>query len=653
MPISPDKEEQSISGRTNKRKLKGIAGKFVFGYAAAIAFYHILYVMGFFPMVGIYILPQAHYATSLGTLTILVFLVRPIKEGKSLNHIPWYDVLFIAGAAVSLGYPAIFVEHLTDVAAKGVVGTTEIVLFLIALVVMLEASRRVIGLVMPALVVFFLLHAMYCNYFPGVLAGRGFSLGRIVFLQYATLQGLWGSAMAVGATVIITFVTFAYFLQRSGAGEFFLNLALGSVGRFTGGPAKAAVLGSALFGTFTGSPSANVVGTGVVTIPLMKKCGYSPEFAGGVEAAASTGAQFVPPVMGAVAFIMSDWLGIPYINICFYALGSAILYYVAVFMQVHLRAVKDGLTPVRGAEMPSARKALKEGWYFILPVIAIILLMALLNYRPEIAGVYAMGIAVLLSMVKKETRMGPKAIMGCLQSGSLGMLNVIMSCGLAGLLIGAFVITGVGYKLSSALVALCGGSLPLLLLFAGVAAYILGMGLPSIPLYIVVVTLIAPALTTTGVSPVSAHLFVFYWAMISFITPPVALAAYTASAIADSDPFKTGMASMRLGIVACIIPFAFVYDNALLLIGAPGQIVLSLLSATVGVALWAYGAEGYMMLRVTWWQRILLLTGGSLLLFRMWWFDIFGLVVAAPVFLRQLQQSRVINLAARARSPAS
>ncbi|MFC1907151.1 TRAP transporter permease [Chloroflexota bacterium] len=617
-----------------QRELTGLTRKFAIAFGALAAIYHIAYILGIFVDLDITILNLSHRAGTAMTITVLVFLLRPVNPGIDINKIPWYDMLFILGAVVSFGYAWIFGEDLIMVRETGAAGLREVIFCFIGVAVLLEAGRRVMGSVYPAIVLAFVIYAYFSNYFPGFLHARGYGFFRQTYVLYTGVDGIFGIPLAVAGTIVVAFVLFAAFLHGSGAGDWFIRLAFALVGHVRGGPAKAAVVASSIFGTFSGSPSANVAGTGVITIPLMKKVGYTSEFSGGVEAAASTGGQIMPPIMGSVAFIISEWLEIPYITIAIAAIVPAFLYYLALFTQVDLEAVRNNLKGSPREELPRFWPVLWEGWYYLLPIIAIVVFLAVFHLPPENAGVYSIGIIFLLSFVKKKDRMGPKKIISSLNQGMISTIPPAIACALAGILIGAITLPGIGYKLSGALVDLSGGSLPILLALVGIACLVLAMGLSTVALYIVVAVLIAPALVSMGVAPLAAHLAVFYFALLSFIIPPVAVAAYTASGIANSNPMKTAVHAMKLGIIAAIVPVAFVYDNGLLLMGSAGQITAALISASIGTVAIAFSTAGYAFTRSNWEQRTLWAIGGIAMLFPGYLMDLggFALVTLATAW---------------------
>jgi TRAP transporter 4TM/12TM fusion protein len=438
-------------------------------------------------------------------------------------------------------------------------------------------------------------------------------LTRIGWMMYSGESGLFGEITEVAATVISIFVIFGVFLDRSHAGRAFLNIVISVLGRMRGGPAKAAVFASAIFGTFSGSPSANVAATGAVTIPLMKSLGYPSEFAGGVEAASGCGGNFMPPVMGAAAFVMASWLGVPYYSVCIAAAFPAILYYVAIYVAVDAQSVKLGLRSLPREELPRFWPSVKEGWYWAIPIIVLLILLVVLKWSAPRAGFYAALSIFPLAFVRRDSRITWKRFAdGCLQSVRT-MIVPSIACGMAGVLMGAIMMTGVAIKLSSMLVLLAGGHQLLLLLLAAIVAYILGMGMASVAVYIVVAVLVAPALAQMGVPLLHSHLFVYYFGMLSHITPPVATASLVAAGMAGGSPFGTGFWAMRLAIVSLVVPFAFIYNPALLLQAPLAEIVRTVPLAIVGTIALGMGMIGQGLTRLNWLQRPLLMVGGYLM----------------------------------------
>jgi len=527
--------------------------------------------------------------------------------------------------------------------------TFEIVLFFVTMALVLEASRRVLGIALPVVAVLFLSHNFFCNYFPGVLHGRGYSVERVLSEVAFGAVGLMGMPIGVAATIIIMFLLFAQFMLNAGAGETFNKLAFGLLGDRRGGPAKGAVLASSAMATVSGGTMTNVAVTGVFTIPLMKKVGYNPEFAGAVEAVASNGGLLTPPVMSSVAFIMAEWLEMPYIYVCIAAAFPAVLYYIAVFMIVDWEAAKNNLLGLPRETLPSVKKAIKEGWHYTLPLIAMVYILAVLLYSPGKAALGGLAVLLIVAIFAERSLFSPRKLIDTLSEGVIAWIPAAIACAASGIIIGSSMLTGLGVKLSGAIVDFSGGSLMIALLLTAISSFILGMGLHALPCYMMLAVLVAPALVKMGVLPIAAHLFVFYFGTVSFITPPVALSAYIAASIAGANPIKTGIQAVRLGIATFIIPFMFVYNRALLMKGSLGEIVLTSVGSVIGVLLLASGVAGYLLKTENWWERLLLIGGAIMLLMPGWVTDITGIGLGAAVLLRQRRALLLVRLRQRER----
>lgn len=605
--------------------------------ATIMAFYHLAYVSGFFSYIGVYAVQvQSHKGLSLALMLLFVPLAFPARKGTTRKGLPWYDILLILMGVAGAGYYFFFNRLAMSHYYMGMATTYEMVLLAALLIAMIEAGRRTLGLAMPILVVCFLIYVLFCGSFPGFLQAKSLGLSFMVQATYLSFGGIFGMPLGVAATIVMMFIIFSSLLTHTGAAKFFVNFALSVVGFTRGGPAKAAVFASAFEATMSGSVSGNVAGSGSVTIPLMINTGYQPHFAGAVEAVASKGGQITPPVMGAVAFIMAEFLGITYLQVCIAAALPALLYFIAVYVQVDFEAARMGLRGLSRKEMPSFWKSLKEGWHFLLPIVLLVILIIVLKYSVELAGFYAVVFLFLVSMFKKESRLGPAKLVAAFNDFARTVVIAGIACALAGPILASLDVTGLGTKIAIQLVILAGANKFLLLMVAAAACFVFGMGMTSVAIYVILVVLVAPALVKTGVNPIAAHLFVIYWGNVSFITPPVAIAAYVAAAIAGADPMKTGWAACRLGIVSFIIPFIFAYNPALLLIGSPGVVALATITAIVGVVSLAAGVEGWIIREANWTERVLLIAGGILLIIPGWKTDLTGLAIIALVLIYHL-----------------
>ncbi|MBU2499011.1 MAG: TRAP transporter fused permease subunit, partial [Proteobacteria bacterium] len=429
------------------RTYRGPMGKITSILTVAMTLYQFFYVSAIFDWMEIFIPGVVYLATSLCFVLVLVFIFFPMTKGAPRDRIPWYDALFLALSMAGTGYVAYLWS--SEAAFQYVYATPEgVVLGLITVGLVLEATRRLVGWPMPLIAALFLLYAKFCNYLPGLLHGRGYALERMAGNLYVSGEGLFGLPLGIAFTIVIAYILFSQFLFQSGAGKFFIDLAYSMVGHFRGGPAKVSVVASAIFGTLSGSPVGNVVSTGVITIPMMKGLGYKPHFAAAVEAVASNGGQIMPPVMGAVIFIMCEFLGLPYWSVCVAAALPALLYFLAVFLMVDAEAVLTGLKGLPRSELPSFRATMLSGWFFFVPLLLLILLLGVARYPPERAAIYALGAICVVSAIKKETRMNPTRIFRALQETGMTMLTVAGTCASAGLILGSLSMTGLGIRLS-------------------------------------------------------------------------------------------------------------------------------------------------------------------------------------------------------------
>ena len=478
---------------------------------------------------------------------------------------------------------------------------------LIGIVISLEVARRVLGWAMTLIGIAFILYCLFGPYMPEVFAHRGFRLERIVNALYLTQDGVFGVMADVLATYVILFIFFGAFLQKSGAGRFFIDLPLSVAGRTAGGPAKVAVLASALFGSISGSAIANTVATGAFTIPMMKRAGFKPHVAGAIEPAASIGGMFMPPVMGAGGFLMAELTGIPYVSIMLMSVFPAILYFLAVLTMVHFEAKKHKIEGLAGEEVPRASEILKREWYMSLPLVVIIVLM-LFGFSPGFSAFWATLGCVAVSWVRKETRMGPKEIWDAILTGARNTLIIGATVGVIGIIVGSIALTGIGLKFSDIIISLAGGNLAIAIVLIGLASLVLGMGVPVTAAYLITAVLAVPALKEMGVMLVAAHQIVYWFSQDSNITPPVCVAAYAGAAIAGSDPWKTGWTSFKFAKLLYVMPFLFAYTPAILIKNwdaAPAEafpfieVCFAFFSATAGTLAFSALTMGYLVRRTT------------------------------------------------------
>jgi TRAP transporter 4TM/12TM fusion protein len=478
-------------------------------------------------------------------------------------------------------------------------------------------------------------YAYLAPYLPGDFGHRGYTFADIANYMYVTTEGVYGTAIAVSASYIILFIIFGAFLSKTGMGALFNDLSLALAGSSKGGPAKVGVIASAVHGSINGSAVASVVTTGAFTIPMMKRVGYKPEFAAGVEATAAVGGQILPPVMGAAAFIMAETLGVSYITIAIAALIPALLYYFGLLVQVHLRADKDHLEGLRKEELPRVSQVLKERGHLLLPLIILVVLL-MMGYTPTLVAVVTIAATVVIAAFRRSSRMNLRDILQALENGVRDTLGVAAACAAVGITVGVFSLTGFGLKLANIILLLGQGSLFLTLLFTMVASIVLGLGLPSIPCYIITATMAAPALAAYGVDPLVSHLFVFYFGAIANLTPPVALAAFAGAGIAGSDPQRTGWVSCKLALAGFVVPFIFVYKPQMLIHDASVvEILLVVVTSALAIVALAAATEGYIFAKLNWLLRLLLIAAGVLMMFPAYWAVGTSLAVMACVFAYQ------------------
>ena len=477
----------------------------------------------------------------------------------------------------------------------------------------LEAVRRTCGLALVIVIVAFNLHALFADLFPWIFYGPPTPLDWLLKLQTILSMGIFGLPVMVMASYLTLFIILAVFLTRCGSGKFFIDLAFALLGRQAGGPAKAAVAASALFGTISGSGVANVIGTGSFTIPLMKRVGYQPHFAGAVEAVASSGGQIMPPVMGATAFVMAELVGVSYATVALAAAVPALLYYLSLMLMVHFEARKRDLRGMAPGEVPRALEVLRRDGYLIIPLVTLVGLLASGSSIIR-AGFWSIAAAFLVSCVRPGDRMRPEKLLEVLIEGARMSVPVSAACAGAGLIIGAVTASGLGDRLSSVLISAAGGQLWLALVLTMLASFILGMGLTTTADYIILATLVVPALVQLGAPMMSAHLFAFYFSSISGITPPVALAAFAAAGLAGASILRTGWTAVRIGLAAFIIPYMFVYGPELMLVGGPLAVGWALVTASVGIFALAAGIQGWFLGRASWPARVLCVVSAFLLI---------------------------------------
>ncbi len=588
---------------------------------------------------------QVHRTTFIALVLFLAYLLYPAKKDapKNTNKVPIYDIILAFVSAGSFLYMGINYEQL--VAQAGNYTQIDIAVAMVAIVLLFEACRRVVGVPILVVVGCFIAYAYFGNMIPGTFGHRGFTIQRIATHLYFTTEGIIGTPLAVCSTFIFLFILFGAFLERTGVGQFFIDIANSIAGKATGGPAKVAVISSALQGMITGSSVANTVGSGSFTIPMMKRMGYRPEFAAAVEAAASTGGQIMPPIMGAAAFLMAEMTGIPYSNIVIAAIVPAFLYFSGIMIMVHLEAKRYGLKGLPPEEIPNFFKLMFSYWYLLLPLIVLVTMM-MTGYTPARSALVAIVVAIVVSMFRKETRMSPQTFLDALEGGARNIIGVAIACSVAGCIVGIVTLTGIGLKLAGGLLSLSGGNVLLALFFTMIASIVLGMGVPTTANYVIMATITAPVVLKLGIDLLPAHMFVFYFGIVADITPPVALAAYAGSAIARSNPLKTGVQATKLAIAAFLIPYVFALNPSLLLLGStPIQVISVTITAFIGMFGVASAVEGYLFANMNPIVRIVALAGGLLLIIPGAATDIIGVVLVLLVMAFQKARSKKANSA--------
>jgi TRAP transporter 4TM/12TM fusion protein len=567
---------------------------------------------------------------------VIAFLTFPVVKGKKISYLE----IFLALLAIASGlYVMINMDAIID--RSGLPNTWDIVFGVLTILLVLEMTRRVIGLALVIVSGIFLLYAYFGPYLPEAIAHKGYGLERIATHMYTTLEGIYGVPIGVSATFVILFVIFGAFLEATKTGDFFINLANSIAGKARGGPAKVAVISSAFFGTISGSAVANVVGTGTYTIPLMKRTGYQPHFAAAVEAVASSGGQLMPPVMGAAAFVISEMTGESYLKICLAAAIPSFLYYMSLFSAVHVEARRVNLRGLREDEVPPFWGTIKSRGYLAISAFVLIYFLAVKMTSPSFAAFWAIIASIALSCISKSTRLNFTGLIKALEAGAKGALSVVAACAAAGIVVGVTTLTGLGLKFSGAIIQLAHGNLYLTLVFTMFSSLILGMGLPTTAAYIICAILAVPALTNLGVTTLGAHMFVFYFAIISAITPPVALAAYAGAGIAKSDPMKTGWTACRIGLAAFIVPYMFVFSPALLMQGKALEIVWVCITALFGVIFLSCSTIGWLFTFMSKWERGCLFASSILLIEPHLLTDILSLLFFLPVLINQLKKHKI------------
>lgn len=641
--LSLDEQQEILEKydlESNTRTLDGVLKYIIyFGLMAFSLFQLYTAIYGQFPA-------QIQRTVHLGFGLVFIFLLFPARRKFSKSKIPWYDFILTVGALLIGSYWTINYTRLVQ--SLGSLESMDFLIGLLAVVLVLEASRRAVGLPITIIAALFLVYAYFGPHFPAFMAHRGQSIDNIVELMFYTTDGILGTPLAVSSTYIFAFLLFGSFLVKTGVGQYFNDLSVAVAGKLIGGPAKVAIFSSALQGTISGSSVANVVTSGAYTIPMMKSLGYKKEFAGAVEASSSTGGQLMPPIMGAAAFLMVEFIGrgITYWDIAKAAAIPALLYFTGIWIMTHFEAKRLGLRGLTDDQMPDRKEIFKK-IYLILPIFLIIVLM-MVGVPVIHSALYGILACIVVGLINKDTKLGPKEILDALVDGARTALAVVAATACAGIIVGVVVKTGLGLSLATSLVKLAGGSIILTLFFVMIASLILGMGAPTTANYVITSTIAAPAIITLLAPDVaqsavplvvllSAHFFVFYFGIIADITPPVALAAFAASGISGGDPIKTGLEASKLAIAAFIIPYMVVFSPTLLMIDTTlWEIIWVTFTALIGMISIGAGMIGYWYRKVNWVERIFAIGAGLLLIYPESMSDIIGLVLFGILFSIQL-----------------
>ena len=619
---------EKYSKEENLRKGEGWHTKLIALLALAMACFHV-----YTSATGL-LAAMMQRSIHLFFVMTLVFLMYPASKKRENKGPAVYDWIFFVLSIISVGY--VIVDNKNFLLRSGLANKTDVVMAIILTVLVLEATRRCVAKELSIIAIIFLLYGYFGYLMPGIFRVKGGSILRLVDHLYMIPEGIFGTCLGTSANYIVLFVVFGAFLEKSGLGSLIQDVAIALTGRRPGGPAKVSVISSALFGTVSGSAAANVVTTGSFTIPLMKRIGYSPEFAAAVEACASTGGQIVPPVMGTAAFLMADYIGMPYKDIMIAAILPCLLYYFSIFMTVHLRAKRTGLRGLTKEECPDVKQALKERGHLVIPFILVIY-MIIAGYSPVHAGFWGIASTVIVAETRKTTRMSFKDIIDALITGAKRSVSVAVACTCVGYIIGIVTLTGVGNVLGNYILQLAHGQLLFTCILAMILSIFLGMGLPCTGVYIVMATLVAPVFAKFGVNIVAAHLFCFYYGIMASITPPVAIAAYAGAGIAQCNPAKAGWMSFRIAIPGLLVPYVFVYNSSILLVeGYSLQTkVITFASAALGILMMCMAFERFAIKKLHPILAVVLFISGFLLVLPGSLTDIIGLSAFVLIMVYQ------------------
>jgi TRAP transporter 4TM/12TM fusion protein len=620
---------EDIDKESSVRKLANAPlAKIFYLLCIAVTLYHFITSFMGTPVV------LKHRSLHVGMMLALTFIMYPFNKKSSYKKIIWYDWVLVALSLVAPFY--VWTDFLGVVERAGMPDATDVAMATLLVLLVLEASRRVSGWALVILSLVFILYGLFGRGMPGLFGHRGYTWVQLSNHFFANTEGIYGTSVSVAASYIFLFIMFGAVMGKSGMGAFFNDIAMALAGHTKGGPAKVAVIASGLLGSINGSAVANVVTTGAFTIPLMKKVGYSKEFAGAVESSASVGGQLLPPVMGAAAFIMAEILSVPYSIIIIHAAIPALLYYLGIIIQVQLRAGKKGLYGLPKDRLPLVRAVMREKGHLLLPIFLLLYLLLFSGTTVVFSAVITIVATIVVAAFRPSTRMSFKDICDAFADGAKQTVSVAIACACVGIIIGVTSKTGFGLTMANTIITLGGHSLLFTLIFTMITCMILGMGVPSIPAYIITATIAAPALSDLGIPPIAAHLFAFYYAMFANLTPPVALAAFAASGISGGDPMRTGFASVKLAIAGFIVPFMFVYSPQLLLIDTTFfEGLRVVVGACLGVFMLGVAVEGYLFTGVNIFLRMVVFAGALCLIDSGVYTDLAGLAAFILVLIVQ------------------
>ena len=607
-----DKREEELLVTDEKVdvQVQGVWQKLLTAFSCIFILYHLFYISQILVITaGIGITPLSqHLGIHLAGILALSFLLVRARRNQTGKRLPFCDIALAGiGAGISVYYGIFFKDEIVFNVGGGVIIYAAFGILLALL--LLEASRRMLGLAYTVILAFFFVLPLICGYLPGLLHSPGqtlFRWGEFLFSSYA---GIFGFPLELSATIMITYLLFSGLLVYSGAGEFFTNLSSGSLGSVRGGSAKMAIVSAGFFGMVSGSSIANVAAIGSFTIPAMKKTGYPPVYAGAVSAVAGLGGIITPPVMGAVVFLLADFIGMPYIQVCKHAAIPAFFFYLSLFLFGDQEAVRLGIKGLPREALPSIWKTLRNGYWYCIPVLVLMFALIELQWAPERAAILASLSLFLLSLPSKKARLGAAKLAKACEDTLRHLLPLAIAVAAAGIIVGSVTITGIQIGISRELVRVSGGSIPFLLLLTAFTSFVMGLGVGIVGCYVFLATLVAPALISMGVSPIAAHLFIFYWAVVSDITPPLCLTAFTAASFAKANPMSVGWQATRIGIVTYILPFIWVLKPALITLGTPVEVITVMISTFVGVYGLTVGIGGFFKGQLNWPQRIASIIG--------------------------------------------